>query len=78
MTSRGTVTRVTVDLPPWVAERLGAEVKKGRYPSVEAAVLTGAKLVAGLGPRAQELLKEGAVADDFVRADDGRDSGDWL
>jgi Arc/MetJ-type ribon-helix-helix transcriptional regulator len=78
MAHRGTPSRVTVDLPPWVAERLAAEVKQGRYPSVEEAVLAGAKLVAGLGPRARELLREGAGADEFVRADDGRDQGDWL
>jgi Arc/MetJ-type ribon-helix-helix transcriptional regulator len=71
-------TRVTVTLPPSVAERLAAEVKQGRYPSMEEAVLAGAKLVAGLGPRAKELLREGAGADEFVRADQGKDQGDWL
>ena len=70
--------RVTVTLPPWVVERLEEEVSKGRYRSLEDAVLAGAKLVAGLGPRARELLREGAGADEFVRADDGRDGGEWL
>ena len=73
-----TRSRVTVTLPPWVAERLEAEVKKGRYASVEEAVLAGARLVAGLGPRAKELLREGASADGLVRADDGKKGGDWL
>lgn len=70
--------RVTVTLPPWVAEKLEVEVRHGRYPSVEEAVLAGARLVAGLGPRAKELLREGAGADDLVRADEGRDGGDWM
>jgi Arc/MetJ-type ribon-helix-helix transcriptional regulator len=73
-----TVTKVTVTLPPWVADRLETEVKQGRYASVEDAVLAGARLVAGLGPRARELLREGAGADELVRADDGRDGGDWM
>ena len=72
------VSRVTVTLPPWVAGRLEEEVRKGRYGSVEEAVLAGARLVAGLGPRAKELLGEGASADQLVRADDGKDGGDWL
>jgi Arc/MetJ-type ribon-helix-helix transcriptional regulator len=69
--------RVTVTLPPWVVERLETEVGQGRYASVEEAVLAGARLVAGLGPRARELLREGAGADGFVRADGGRDGGEW-
>ena len=73
-----TRTRVTVTLQPWVAQRLAAEVKEGRYPSVEDAVLAGAQLVAGLGPRAKELLSEGAGADGVVKAHDGGDRGDWL
>ena len=71
-------TKVTVTLPPEVAARLEEEVRRGRYHSVEDAVLTGARLLVGLGPRARELLREGADADAFVRADDGRDHGDWL
>ncbi len=70
-------SRVTVTLPPWVAERLDEEVRQGRYGSVEEAVLAGARLVAGLGPRARELLREGAAADQLVRSDDGKDAGDW-
>ena len=73
-----TMTRVTVTLPPWVAQRLGAEIEQGRYSSLEDAVLAGAQLVAGLGPRAKELLGEGAGADGLVRAHDGGDRGDWL
>ncbi len=72
-----TQTRVTVDLPPGTAARLEEAVRKGMYPSVEEAVLTGARLVAGMGPRARELLREGNGADDFVRADEGKDRGDW-
>ena len=71
-------TKVTVMLPPWVAEKLEAEVKARRFPSSEEAVLAGAKLVAGLGPRARELLAEGAGADQFVRAGDDGDQGEWL
>jgi Arc/MetJ-type ribon-helix-helix transcriptional regulator len=71
-------SRVTVTLPPGVAKALEAEVSRGRYASLEEAVLTGAKLVAGLGPRARELLSEGAGADEFVRARDDKDQGDWL
>lgn len=78
MAHTGAPSRVTVDLPPWVAERLAAEVKQGRYPSMEEAVLAGAKLVAGLGPRARELLREGAGADEFVGTHNGKDQGDWL
>ena len=70
--------RVTVDLPPWIVEKLEAEVKQGRYGSIEDAVLAGARLLAGLGPRARELLAEGAGADEFVRADTGKNGGDWL
>jgi len=73
-----TQTRVTVTLPPGLAGKLEAEVKKGRFASMEDAILAGARLVAGLGPRARELLREGAGADGFIRTDDGRDQGDWL
>lgn len=73
-----TTMKVTVTLPPWVVAKLEAEVKQGRYGSMEDAVLTGARLLAGLGPRARELLAEGADADEFVRADTGKDGGDWL
>ena len=75
---RTTTARVTVTLPHWVVEKLEAEVKAGRYASLEEAVLTGAKLLAGLGPRARELLAEGAEADQFIRADDDRDRAGWL
>jgi hypothetical protein len=71
-------TRVTVTLPAWVVERLEVEVRKGRFTSIEDAVMVGAKLVAGLGPRARELLREGAGADEFVRSGDSGDKGDWL
>jgi len=73
-----TRTRYTVDLPPDLAQGLEAEVQRGRYPSVEDALVVGARLVAGLGPRARELLGEGRGADQVVR--DGRtdDGGDWL
>jgi Arc/MetJ-type ribon-helix-helix transcriptional regulator len=70
--------RVTVTLPTWVVERLETEVKHGHYPSIEDAVLDGARLMAGLGPRARELLRDGWEADQLVRGEDGRDSGDWL
>ena len=70
--------RVTVTLPPWVAGRLEAEVAAGRFGSMEEAVLAGAKLVAGLGPRARDLLTEGEGADQFVRATDEGDKGGWL
>ncbi len=73
-----TTMNVTVTLPPWVVAKLETEVKQGRYGSMEDAVLAGARLLAGLGPRARELLAEGAGADEFVRADTGRDGGDWL
>ena len=73
-----TTMMVTVTLPPWVVKRLEAEVKQGRYASMEDAVLAGARLLAGLGPRAQELLADGADADDFVRAESPKDGGDWL
>ena len=70
--------RVAVTLPPWLVEKLEAEVKRGRYASLEDALLAGAKLVAGLGPRAKELLKEGGDADKFVRTGDQGDGGEWL
>ena len=78
MATSASSRRVTVDLPPWVVERLEAEVKQGRYTSMEYAVLAGARLVAGLGPRARELLAEGASADEFVGTTSKRDGGDWL
>jgi Arc/MetJ-type ribon-helix-helix transcriptional regulator len=78
MATSASSRRVTVDLPPWVVEKLEAEVKQGRYGSMEDAVLAGARLLAGLGPRAQELLAEGAAADEFIRADTGKNGGDWL
>ncbi len=78
MATSASSRRVTVDLPPWVVEKLEAEVKQGRYGSMEDAVLAGARLLAGLGPRAQELLAEGATADGFVRAGSPKDGGDWL
>ena len=78
MASRGSPSRVTITLPSWVRERLEAEVRQGRYASLEDAVLAGARLVAGLGPRARELLAEGAQADDFVRGADSRDEGEWF
>ncbi len=70
--------KVAVTLPPWVVERLETEVKQGHYASMEDAVLAGARLLAGLGPRARELLAEGAGADELVRTDSRKDSGDWL
>jgi len=70
--------RVTVDLPPWVVDKLEVEVKQGRYHSMEDAVLAGARLLAGLGPRARELMAEGASADEFVSTTSKRDGGDWL
>ncbi len=73
-----TSTRVTVTLPPGVAAKLEDEVRRGRYPSLEEAVLVGARLVADLGPRARELLREGSGADDLVRGDDGTERSDWL
>ncbi len=69
---------ITVTLPSWVVERLETEVKRGTYASMEDAVLAGARLLAGLGPRARELMAEGAGADEFVRTDSRKDSGDWL
>ncbi len=52
-------------------------MRQGRYASLEDAVLAGARLVAGLGPRARELLAEGAGADGLVRGADSRDEGEW-
>ena len=69
---------VTVTLPPWVVEKLDAEVKQGRHAPMEDAVLAGARLLAGLGPRARELLAEGSGADEFVRAGPRKDGGDWF
>ena len=70
--------QITVTLPSWVVEKLEIEVKRGAYASMEDAVLAGARLLAGLGPRARELLAEGAAADDLVRAGAPKDGGDWL
>jgi Arc/MetJ-type ribon-helix-helix transcriptional regulator len=78
MDRRRETRRITITLEPWLVERLEAEVKRGAYASLEDAVLAGARLVAGLGPRARELLAEGATADEFVRKEGGRDGGDWL
>ena len=78
MATRASSRRVTVDLPPWVVEKLDAEVKQGRYASMEDAVLAGARLLAGLGPRARELMAEGGAADEFIRTTSKRDGGDWL
>jgi Arc/MetJ-type ribon-helix-helix transcriptional regulator len=69
--------RVAVTLPDWLASALDAEVKKGRYGSIEEAVLTGARLVAGLGPRATQLLAEGAKADGLIPARHEGDEGRW-
>ncbi len=69
---------VTVTLPLWVVEKLEAEIKQGRYTSMEDAVLAGARLLVGLGQRAQELMAEGASADEFIRTTSKRDGGDWL
>lgn len=67
-----------LELPGPVARALEEQVKAGRFPTVEEAVLAGARLVAGLGPRALELLEEGAGADGFVGASrDGRE-GKWM
>jgi len=73
-----TRTRFTVDLPPDVAQRLETEVRQGRYPSVEEAIVVGARLVAGIGPRVRELLREGQAADQLVRNAPPGDGGDWL
>lgn len=77
MAPKGSSSRVTITLPSWVRERLEAEVKQGRYASLEDAVLAGARLVAGLGPRARELLAEGAQADGLVRGSGRGDEGGW-
>ena len=77
MQRRGASTRVVVYLPPEVTSKLVEEVAKVRYASIEDAVLTGARLVAGLGPRALELLAESRGVDQLVRpAHDGAD-GVW-
>ena len=78
MSAKPAPRRIAVTLPPWLVEKLEAEVKRGRYASLEDAVLAGAKLVAGLGPRAKELLKDGAATDKFVRTGDRGDGGEWL
>ncbi len=69
--------RITITLPGWLASALDAEVRKGRYGSIEEAVLTGARLVAGLGPRATQLLAEGAAADRLVPARPEGGEGRW-
>lgn len=69
--------RVTVVLPPHLHTALEAEVRNGRFGSVEEAVLAGVRLVAGLGPRAIELLKEGASVDDLVHPQRGPDA-EWM
>lgn len=70
--------RVRLELPGPVAGALEEQVRAGRFPTVEEAVLAGARLVAGLGPRALELLEEGAGADGLVGASrDGRE-GKWM
>jgi hypothetical protein len=78
MSPEGSSRRVVVALPSWLVAKLEAEVERGRFASLEDALLAGAKLVAGLGNRAKELLAEGAGADQYVRPDDGRDGGEWL
>ena len=77
MARPGKHRRLSITLPPWLAERLEAEVDKGRYPSIEDAVLAGARLLVGLGSRARELLDEGEGADGLVRRDAPRDHGEW-
>ena len=77
MQRRGATTKVFVDLPPEVASKLAEEVARGRYASMEEAVLVGARLVAGLGPRALELLAEGRGADQLVRPTRDAPDGRW-
>ena len=77
MPARTSGVRVTISLPVWLASALEAEVNKGRYGSMEEAVLAGARLVAGLGPRAIELLAEGAAADELVPTRESGDEGMW-
>lgn len=70
--------RVTVELPGWALEALQGHVREGLFGSVEEAVLAGARLVAGLGPRALALLEEGTDADSLVPPRDGDAEGRWL
>ena len=77
MPARTSGVRVTITLPGWLASALETEVSKGRYGSMEEAVLAGARLVAGLGPRARELLAEGARADELIPAKESGDEGIW-
>jgi Arc/MetJ-type ribon-helix-helix transcriptional regulator len=69
--------RVCVDLPPSLVERLEAEVERGRYASLEDAILAGARLLVALGPRARELLDEAEGQDGLVREGPRGDDGDW-
>ena len=77
MARPGTRTRLSITLPTWLAERLETEVERGRYASLEDAVLAGARLLVGLGPRTRQLLDEGEGADGLVRRESRRDHGDW-
>jgi hypothetical protein len=67
-----------VELSGTIARALEEQVRHGAFPSVEEAVLAGARLVAGLGPRALELLKEGADADALVQPTREEREGRWL
>jgi Arc/MetJ-type ribon-helix-helix transcriptional regulator len=69
---------VQVDLPGPTARALEEQVKAGRFASLEDAVLAGARLVAGLGPRALELLEEGAGADGLVGPSREGREGKWM
>lgn len=69
--------RVCVDLPPGLARRLEAEVERGRYASLEDAILVGARLLVVLGPRAREILEEVEGQDGLVREGPSGDDGDW-
>lgn len=57
---------------------LEGHVKAGLFPTVEDAILVGARLVAGLGPRALELLGEGAGADALVGPSREGREGKWM
>jgi Arc/MetJ-type ribon-helix-helix transcriptional regulator len=70
--------RVSIELPAGVAEALQGHIRAGLFRSVEEAVLAGARLVAGLGPRALRLLEEGADADALVAPRDGDVEGRWM
>ncbi len=74
-----TPVKVTVALPAWAAEALARQVREGLFPSVEDAVVAGARIVAGLGPRALALLEEGTGADAVVGPADGEGrDGRWF